>query len=138
MILQKEVITAQEKWGQGIVRIGKNELEASTFVAKMYDQDALFKPTMAKEIPFRLELEKAISYFVGGTVNEDNGFAKKPWTAVRFDNAKVNLYSDHAMAMGHYYFSYTNNEETKVEYSFVYLKDEEGNLKISLHHSSLP
>jgi hypothetical protein len=138
MILKEEVITAQEKWGQGIVLIGKDELEASTFVSMMYDKDALFKPTMAKQIPFRLVLKEAISYFTGGSVKEDNGFAKKPWTAVRFDNAKINLYSDHAMAMGHYYFSDLNNEETKVEYSFVYLKDEQGNIKISLHHSSLP
>lgn len=138
MILKEEVITAQEKWGQGIVLIGKDELAASIFVSTMYDKDALFKPTMAKEVPFRLETEEAISYFIGGSVKEDNGFAKKPWTAVRFNNAKVNLYTNHAMAMGHYYFTDINNEETKVEYSFVYLKDEQGNLKISLHHSSLP
>jgi len=42
------------------------------------------------------------------------------------------------MAMGHYYFTDTNNTETKVEYSFAYFKDEKGNIKISLHHSSLP
>lgn len=138
MILKEEITNAQEKWGQGIVLIGKDKIEASTFVSNMYDKDALFKPTMAKEIPFRLKLEEAISYFIGGSVAEDNGFAKKPWTAVRFENAKVNLFSNHAIAMGHYYFTDLNNEETKVEYSFVYLKDEQGNIKISLHHSSLP
>lgn len=137
MILKQEVISAQEKWGQGIVLIGKNKMEAGSFVSTLYEKDALFKPTMAKEIPFRLELEEAISYFVGGSVKEDNGFAKKPWTAVRFENAKINLYSNHAMAMGHYYFTDLNNNETKVEYSFVYLKNEQGNIKISLHHSSL-
>ncbi len=137
MILE-EITTAQDQWGKGIVLIGKKELEASHFLKKMYDKNALFKPTMAKEIPFRLELDEAISYFVGGVVKEDNGFAMKPWTNVRFDNAKINLYKEYATAMGHYYFTDLNNEETKVEYSFVYIKDEEGKLKISLHHSSLP
>jgi hypothetical protein len=138
MILKEEILKAQERWGQGIVQIGKDELAASLFVNTMYSKDALFKPTMAKELPFRLEVDQAVSYFVGGSVKEDKGFAKKPWIAVRFENAKINLFSDYAIAMGHYYFSDVNNEETRVEYSFSYLKDQQGNIKISLHHSSLP
>jgi len=40
--------------------------------------------------------------------------------------------------MGNYFFTGTDGDETKVEYSFGYTKDEDGNLKIVLHHSSLP
>jgi len=40
--------------------------------------------------------------------------------------------------MGDYYFTKTNGEEIKVEYSVGYIKDKHGNLKINLHHSSLP
>lgn len=41
--------------------------------------------------------------------------------------------------MGNYYFTDANtNKEIKVEYTFGYIKDKDGNLKINLHHSSLP
>jgi hypothetical protein len=137
MILKQEILDAQEKWGQGIVRIGEQKLDSKTFVNEMYHSEALFKPTMAKEFPFRLKFDEAVSYFCKGKIEEDNGFALKPWTKVRFENAKIVLFDNHAMAMGHYFFTDLDNNETKVEYSFVYLKNEEG-IKISLHHSSLP
>ena len=40
--------------------------------------------------------------------------------------------------MGNYFFTDLNGDESKVEYTFGYVKDEEGNLKIGVHHSSLP
>tara|TARA_B100000768_G_C10947088_1_gene236083 strand:- start:353 stop:493 length:141 start_codon:yes stop_codon:yes gene_type:complete len=42
------------------------------------------------------------------------------------------------MAMGNYYFTGPDGTETKVEFTFDYVMDDEGNLKINLHHSSLP
>ena len=42
------------------------------------------------------------------------------------------------MAMGNYFFTTTEGDEVKVEYSFGYAPDENGDLKIVLHHSSLP
>ena len=41
-------------------------------------------------------------------------------------------------SMGEYYFTGTDSSVTKVEYTFGYKKDAEGNLKIVVHHSSLP
>ena len=58
--------------------------------------------------------------------------------AVRFENSKTILNADSATAMGEYYFTGTDSSETKVEYTFGYKKDAEGNLKIVVHHSSLP
>ena len=40
--------------------------------------------------------------------------------------------------MGNYFFTDLNGGKTKVEYSFVYKKNDLGELKIILHHSSLP
>jgi len=41
--------------------------------------------------------------------------------------------------MGNYYFTDANTgDETKVEYTFGYFKDEQGNLRINVYHSSLP
>ena len=41
--------------------------------------------------------------------------------------------------MGNYYFTPVGEtEETKVEFSFGYVRDSEGLMRIVLHHSSLP
>ena len=42
--------------------------------------------------------------------------------------------------MGNYYFTSVEDKknETKVEYTFGYIKDKKGNLRINLHHSSIP
>jgi len=42
------------------------------------------------------------------------------------------------MAMGNYFFTTPKGSEVKVEYSFGYVLDTEGKLRINLHHSSLP
>ena len=136
MITKEQVLAAQNAWGNGIVAIGKGAQDAREFVNKMYVGGALFKPTMAKEQPFRIEENDAVSYFVGGCCAEDSGFALKPWSAVRFVNADIIINGNQALAMGHYFFT-NNGEETMVEYSFGYALID-GELKINLHHSSLP
>jgi len=59
---------------------------------------------------------------------------------VRWDNNGTVISDDGSMAvaMGNYWFTGTDGNETKVEYSFAYEKDDDGELKIVLHHSSLP
>ena len=42
------------------------------------------------------------------------------------------------MAMGKYFFTPQKGEGVKVEYTFGYVKNDDGKLKIVLHHSSLP
>jgi hypothetical protein len=135
MITKEQVLAAQEAWGNGIIAIGKGEQDAREFVQKMYVERALFKPTLARVKPFRIEEDDAVSYFVTGCCEEDHGFALKPWSAVRWENAGIIINGDQAMAMGHYFFT-NNGEETMVEYSFGYALVD-GELKINLHHSSL-
>ena len=43
-----------------------------------------------------------------------------------------------AIAMGNYFFTDPNGINVKVEYTFLYIRDSKGNLKIKLHHSSFP
>jgi hypothetical protein len=78
--------------------------------------------------------------FVGGSpeFEEDHGFALRPWTAVRFETAGVVCMSDSALAMSNYFFTERSGIETKVEYSFCYVRGPSGDLLIQLHHSSLP
>ena len=150
MIKVEEVNKAQELWGSGIIKIGElkssfNEcrMYALDFITKMYNFDngsVQFKPTKAADSQFRNDLKGALSYFVGddSDYNEDGGFAVNPWTQVEFQNNSINIYEDVAIAMGNYFFTDLNGEKTKVEYSFVYIKNDLGELKIILHHSSFP
>lgn len=148
-ITEKDVVNAQETWGNAVIEIGKaykdkgnyKELAAET-VDNLYGYDegkVLFKPTLASEGQFRLTEEEAVSYFVKGKVAEDKGFALRPWSKVRFENAGVSVGCNDAVAMGNYYFTDANTgKETKVEYTFGYRKNNDGKLLIDLHHSSLP
>ena len=43
-----------------------------------------------------------------------------------------------ALAMGNYFFTATKGDVIKVEYTFGYIKDGDGALRIILHHSSIP
>ncbi|WP_108805654.1 hypothetical protein [Aquimarina sp. Aq107] len=150
MITVKEIENIQKTWGQGVVQIGtlqadRLEIETYTenFVNELYDFDdkeVLFKPTKASIDQFRITKEGAISYFIGGNskFSEDKGFALQPWTQVKFENAALILEENRALAMGNYFFTDKNGQDTKVEYTFGYRKDSNGKLKIDVHHSSLP
>ena len=75
---------------------------------------------------------------MNGACLEDQGFAIKGWTKVRFENSGVIIDQGNAIAMGNYFFTSPEGEEVKVEYTFGYLKTNLGALKINLHHSSMP
>ena len=148
MITKQEVLKAQKKWSDGLLKIVEKHqnnkdytLEASNFIDEVYAYNSgkvLFKPTLATDVQFRLNKVAALSYFVGGNPNfkEDKGFALKVWTAVRWENSAIKLEGDIAFAMGNYYFK-NKDGELKVEFSFSYKKV--GNyLKIILHDSHFP
>ena len=148
-ITKEEVLKAQQAWADGIVAIGETFQEEGDYSARAaqhistlyaYEQgEVLFKPTLASYDQFRETFDEALSYFVGGKIKEDKGFAIKPWSKVRFAEQKITTDSDSALAMGNYYFTPVgSDEETKVEYTFGYIKDDEGNVRINVHHSSLP
>ena len=150
MINKTEIEKAQNSWGNGIITIGKlkdNPKECRiftvNFISKHYDFDSgdvQFKPTKASEKQFRNNNKSALSYFIGSDNDfaEDKGFALNPWIQVEFDNCSINIYDDIATAIGNYFFTDPSGEKTKVEFSFVYKKNKEGEIKIVLHHSSIP
>lgn len=93
-ITEAEVDEARERWAEAIISIGtasEEGMEEATEKAEevietlyAYDEGAvLFKPTKAAELPFRATKEEALSYFVGGDISEDSGFALEPWTDIR-------------------------------------------------------
>merc|ERR1719478_14831 len=157
-ITMDEIVDAQRSWAAAIVRISKTYLAGGDYVdeaAKAADElygygrtDVLFKPTKAAEYPFRPTGEGALSYFVGGDkvtggFDEDHGFALGPggagWKKVIFDNNKIDFNGPTAQAMGEYYFySAADDSVAKVEYTFGYKRNDDGKVRIYLHHSSLP
>ena len=148
-ITEEEVLAAQQSWADGIVGIGQTYVEKGDYTAAAsqhikdlfaYEQGGvLFKPTLASDDQFRETFDEALSYFVGGDISEDSGFAIKPWRQVRFGEQQVILNGETAFAMGNYYFTPVDSDaETKVEYTFGHIKDEDGRLRINVHHSSLP
>ena len=150
MITKADIEIAQQAWGEGIVSIsaahssGMDHIgRASHHIESLYAYDispVLFKPTLATQQQFRSTEEGALSYFVGGNESypEDKGFAIKDWINVRFENENIIINENTALVMGNYFFMASNREEVKVEFSFGYLIDNEGTLRINLHHSSMP
>ena len=150
MISVAEVEGAQQAWGEGIVAIAAAHTSGGDFVDlapnhvnTLYAYQmgpVLFKPTLAAIDQFRPTFDTALSYFVAsnGACPEDKGFAIKGWTNVRFENSDVIIGDNTALAMGNYFFTAPDGSEVKVEYTFGYIEDEKGKLRIQLHHSSMP
>ena len=146
-ISEQTVIDAQNTWGEGIVAISEVHAEGGDYTARATEHvndlyaygetDVMFKPTMAAEDQFRETFDEALSYFIGQDGTEDSGFAIYGWTDVRWENNGIYTNDTSAMAMGNYYFTGPDGNETKVEYTFGYVLVD-GDLRINLHHSSLP
>ena len=150
MVGMADVDRAQKAWGEGIVAIANAHMNDGDYVGIAINHvntlyayqmgPVLFKPTLAAIDQFRPTFDTALSYFVASNnaCPEDKGFAIKGWTNVRFENSEVIIDGGTALAMGNYYFTDPQGAEVKVEYTFGYIEDEQGNLRIQLHHSSMP
>ena len=150
MVTVVKVKDAQRAWGKGIVAIATAHTNGGDYVGLATDHvntlyayqmgPVLFKPTLAATDQFRPTFETALSYFVASNnaCPEDQGFAIKGWTNVRFENSDIIIDGNTALAMGNYFFTNPEGAEVKVEYTFGYIEDGNGGLRIQLHHSSMP
>ncbi len=149
-ITKEEILNFQKEWGNALVHIGKLYLEkkelkeaGEQLVDKFYafnEGIVLFKPTRAAQKQFRNTPEGALSYFIGNNSNfpEDTGFALQPWLKVRFENHAFILNNHSAISMGNYFFTDPKGFHKKVEFTIGYIRTKTGQIKINLHHSSLP
>merc|ERR1719388_199141 len=152
-----DVYRCQFAWAEAIKNISKVYKNGGDFVqtavdaaSKLYGykySNVLFKPTKAVDERFRPSGASAMSYFVGAKnveegIEEDGGFAingGRGWSNVIFNNHQIDLNGNTAIAMGTYDFTdATDGSTTTVEYTFGYKKCEDGNVRIFLHHSSVP
>ena len=144
------VSVTQRRWADLILEIGKaykSKLNLDKLIFELlhnvyaFDHcDVLFKPTLAKQNQFRSKKEEFVSYFLGQNkvCKEDNGFAIKNWQSIEFENYKIIQQNTFLLSMGNYFFEDDTKQTLKVEYTFGFIKTDEGQLRINLHHSSLP
>ncbi len=152
-ITEAEVQAAQEAWGKALIQIGQDYdskgIKKATATANVvldaaygYNMGAvLFKPTLAHgEQTFRTTKEGALAYFVGGNkaYPGDSGFALKGWQKYEYKNAAVYLNGDMALTTGNVMLTDKAGKITTVDKTWGFRKDEQGKLRIILHHSSLP
>ena len=154
-----DVTECQKKWANAIASISATYLAKGDYVAaageaagELYGYghtEVLFKPTKATKNPFRPDGASAMSYFVGADAmnndkykGEDAGFAingGKGWSKVVFNNHNTEYHGKIAIAMGSYDFTCaTTGDVATVEYTFGYKRCDDGKVRISLHHSSVP
>ena len=148
-ITSAEITALQVAWGEGLVAISTAYAEGADYATiaqgvldTLYgyvDGTVLFKPTIAQEVPFRFTEASAASYFIGGSIAEDTGFALNPWTNVRFgDDGSYIINGETALWMGSVFLTNDTGEEIRVEKSLGLYRDQAGDVRIQLHHSSVP
>jgi hypothetical protein len=151
-ITEAEVGAAQKAWCSALVNISSTHESNGQAAAKSlaeqvidaaygYQMGAvLFKPTLTTNPQtFRTTRAGALSYFVGGDAEfaADSGFALKGWTACQPETAAVFITGNSAMSMGKVHFTDKDGNNTSVDKTWGYVKDDAGDLRIVLHHSSL-
>ena len=132
-----------DSWKQGVLDIrnvyhnkGDYQEQASRFLKTHYlfeTESVLFKPTLTREVIFRNSFDRALSYFVGGDIDEDKGFAIQEWKSINTDQINILIEDKLIIAMG--VLSFKSDEVLKVAFTFI-LKESNSVLKIKVHHSS--
>jgi len=133
-----------DSWKQGVLDIknvydnkGDYQEQASKFLKTHYlfeTESVLFKPTLTREEIFRNSFDRALSYFIGGDIDEDKGFAIQEWESIDTDQINILIEDELIIAMG--VLSFKSDEVLKVAFTFM-LKESNSDLKIKVHHSSL-
>lgn len=148
-----EVEAAQRAWGAALVAIStEHEANGHAASARLAGEvldsaygyglgPVAFKPTLASgDTTFRTTREGALAYFVGGNPRfaGDTGFALKGWRSYEVDNAAVVINGTTAISTGNVMLTNSKGEVTTVDKTWGWVRDTDGNLRIVLHHSSLP
>ncbi|UOD51076.1 hypothetical protein [Orrella daihaiensis] len=151
-ITEQEVFNAQQAWCKALVDIShvnatQGQAAAKALATQIIDSaygyqlgTVLFKPTLTvNPQTFRTSRRGAIAYFVGGdsAFPQDSGFALKDWTQCRTDTAGILLLGNSATSMGKVILTDKNGNVVTVDKTWGWVKDDNGQLRIVLHHSSL-
>ena len=158
-ITVSEVKAAQNTWCDALVAISKAHDEGGIAKSKPLAGDVIdaaygyqfgpvaFKPTWTNgETTFRETRNGAVSYFVGDDpAFGDSGFAvgtpganRSPWVKCVPEIFVIQNFGNTANAMGWVHFEAADGTKSKVDKTFGYVRDDDGALRIVVHHSSTP
>lgn len=152
-ITEQQVLNAEQGWCNGLLAISKaystgGFAAAETLARKVLDQAygyqygaVAFKPTLAQyPQTFRGTKAGALAYFVGGNPSfpNDKGFAIKPWQKCSIRNQVIQLHGDLAITMGNVDLIDSSGKLTTVDKTWAFMREPDGQVRIVLHHSSLP
>ena len=154
-----EVKAAQNGWCDALLAISKAHNDGGISKSKPLAGEIIdaaygyqfgpvaFKPTWANgDTTFRETRSGALSYFVGGDpAFNDSGFGigtpgdnRSPWVKCVPEIFVVQSFGNTANAMGWVHFEAAGGTKSKVDKTFGYLRDDNGALRIVVHHSSTP
>jgi hypothetical protein len=152
-ISESEVLAAQKAWGEALVAISTTydakglkdaKALAGTIIDAAYGYQfgpVLFKPTLTvAPQTFRTNRAGALAYFVGDDPSfpMDKGFALNGWRKVEIKNEAIFISGNTATTMGNVMITNKEGKVTTVDKTWQFIKDDNGKLRIILHHSSLP
>lgn len=152
-ITEQQVLATQQAWCNGLLAISKayatgGFAAAETTASRILDQAygyqygaVAFKPTLTQNPQtFRGTKAGALAYFVGGNPGypNDKGFAIKPWQKCSIRNQVIQLHGDLAITMGNVDLTDNVGKVTTVDKTWAFLREPDGEVRIVLHHSSLP
>lgn len=152
-ISEQQVLTAQKGWCNGLLAISQayamgGFMAAEKTANKILDQAygyqygaVAFKPTLTQNPQtFRSTKAGALAYFVGGNpaYPNDKGFAIKPWQKCAIRNQVIQLHGDLAITMGNVDLTDSSGKVTTVDKTWAFMREPDGQVRIVLHHSSLP
>lgn len=153
LITKADVTRIQQSWCDSFLKIGlayrsAGLAQASSLAEAFVDQlyayghvPVAFKPTFTVGgQTFRPTREGAIAYFVGGNSHypNDRGSALKPWSVCSVKNHSLQIYGTYAAVMGQMTLVDQSGVATTLEQTWGFLIQASGDVRIVLHHSSLP
>ena len=154
-----EVKAAQDGWCEALLAISKAHNDGGIAKSKPLAGEIIdaaygyqfgpvaFKPTWAKgDTTFRETRRGALSYFVGEDPEfDDSGFAigtpgdnRSQWVKCEPEIFVIQSFGNTANAMGWVHFEAADGTTSKVDKTFGYIRDDNGALRIVVHHSSTP
>ena len=154
-----DVKAAQDTWCEALITISKTNDEGGLAKSKPLAGEVIdaaygyqfgpvaFKPTWAKgDVTFRDTRSGAVSYFVGDDpAFGDPGFAigtpganRSPWVKCEPEIFVIQSFGNTANAMGWVHLEAADGTTSKVDKPFGYVRDDDGALRIVVHHSSTP
>ena len=154
-----EVKAAQDGWCEALLAISKAHNDGGIAKSKPLAGEIIdaaygyqfgpvaFKPTWANgDTTFRETRSGALSYFVGeDPAFGDPGFAigtpgdnRSPWVKCVPEIFVIQSFGNTANAMGWVHLEAADGTTSKVDKTFGYLRDDNGALRIVVHHSSSP